>query len=223
MKKHILLAFAVLLCSIIQANQPEKIGILSAKAILSETDGYYVFSDNTCWKVFSFSKRRRSLKEWWNNVQLAPEIFECAPNNWNVGTEIEVYPKAEFLGIPEENASNKIIIKNCSHVFVNAQTKQVLFGNALGTTDCIVQLFAESYQTGYDNGYTNGYAAGYSYGYVMGDLQGYNRGRLISYPKSATSMSKKRLLKKQSNKAASSKMKRKHARKTLKKQIEAVK
>ena len=185
MKKCFLLAITLLLCSTLPAIQPEKIDLLSAKAVLSNTDGYYVLSDNTCWRVFSFSKRRRSLREWWNNVQLAPEIFNCAPNDWNVGSQVEVYSKCEFLGIPEENAANKTIIKNCSHVFVNSQTGQVLFGNALETADCIVQVFKEAQRIGYDAGhaagYDSGHSAGYSEGHTIGYSEGYSEGHAAGY------------------------------------------
>jgi hypothetical protein len=173
MAMSLFLASSICLCSAMHAIQPEKIETLSAKVVLSNTNGYFVFADNSCWKVVRFSKRWRSLREWWNGVRLlVPETFDCVPDDWELGSQIEVYPKQIFPGIPEENASNKLALKNCSHVFVNSQTQQILFGISLKTAECITQLFIVAHQEGYDEGYSAGYADGYGRRRLSGSKKG---------------------------------------------------
>lgn len=84
MKKYLFI-FLSLLCSMAYAMPPETIAQLSARITVADGSGYYVLSDNSCWKVIYFSKRWRSLSEWWNNVRLVPEMFECSPKDWIEG------------------------------------------------------------------------------------------------------------------------------------------
>jgi hypothetical protein len=183
MKKYFLLALSFLLCAGVYASPPEQIVTLSGKAILSSEQGYYVLSDSTCWKVINFSKRWRSPLEWWNNVQLAPETFDCIPSSWDLGASIDVYSKFDFPEIPLENASNKTDLVNCTHVLVNSVTNQVLFGTALETADCMVRIFNEAYKDGHDIGYSRGHDAGYSSGHDAGYNTGYSTGYTIGYNK----------------------------------------
>lgn len=181
MKKWFL--FMILSCSMIYADQPEKIEMLSSKVICQNTNGYFVLSDGSCWKAVSFSKRWRSLSEWWNNVQLVPDNYECVPNDWYLGAQIAVYPKFGNLEVNEADASNQEVLKQCTHLFVNTRTGQVLFAISLQPAECIIQLFADAHEDGYNKGlyearlknyqnssdsYKRGYAEGYKDGYVKG-------------------------------------------------------
>jgi len=183
MKKWFLVAAVALSCAVIHADDIEKIETLSSKVILQNTDGYFVFSDGSCWKAIGFSKRWRSLSEWWNNVQLVPAHYECVPNDWFLGTQIEIYPKRQALKVDEADASNQEALKQCTHLLVNTRTAQVLFAIALTPAECIVQLSKEMHKDGYDQGfhkgrletytnatniYNDGYAAGYKIGYAEG-------------------------------------------------------
>jgi hypothetical protein len=169
MRKYFLIPLLLLLmCSLAHAMPPEKIAQLSAKVILTNDNGYYVLSDNSCWKVIYFSKRMRSLSEWWNNVRLVPETFECSPKDWVEGTYIEIYSKRDFPEIPFQNASNQNDLINCSHVLINTASKQVLFANALSIADSMVLVFNQAYEDGYNKGYGIGHSLGYTLGYSTG-------------------------------------------------------
>lgn len=183
MKKLFLIMLAVLSCSAISAGVPEKIELLSSKAILANTEGYYVLSDGSCWKVIGFSRRWRSFNEWWNGVQLVPKNYECVPNDWFLATEIEVYPKFENLQVNEADASNEEALKQCTHLLANSRTGQVLFAIALHPADCMVQVFNDAHADGYNKGYEKGrldfyqngadiYKSGHSEGYKAGYAEG---------------------------------------------------
>jgi hypothetical protein len=177
MKTWSIIALAFLAFSFSSVNPPEKIEMLSAKVILQNTNGYFVLSDHSCWKAVGFSTRWRSLSEWWNNVKLVPENFECVPNDWALGTEIEVYAKYENLTVNESDASNQETLKQCTHLMYNRRTGQVLFAIALHPVDCVVQLYNDSYNDGYNAGYSKGrstsYQAGHDDGYRSGYADGY--------------------------------------------------
>lgn len=158
--------------------------MLSSKVILQNTNGYFVLSDGSCWKAIAFSKRWRSIKEWWRNVQLVPKNYECIPNDWYLGTHIEVYSKYENLEVDEANASNQEDLKQCTHLLANTRTGQVLFAIALHPADCIVQLYNDSYGDGYSDGFSEGrmeshknandiYNSGYADGQKAGYAEGY--------------------------------------------------
>ncbi len=175
---------AILSCSFISADQPEKVEALSSKVILESADGYFVLSDGSYWKVVQFVKRWRTPSEWWNNIALVPKNYECTPSDWFLGSQIEVFSKQETtLTVDEMNASNHETLKKCTHILWNARTDQGLFAIALDPADCIVQLHndarSEGYNKGlrdglqkssknsseaYDKGYTDGYNAGFREG-----------------------------------------------------------
>jgi hypothetical protein len=174
---------AVLSCSFVYAEGPERVEALSSKVILQNTSGYFVLSDGSCWKAIGFAKRWRSLTEWWNGVELVPENYNCVPNDWYLGSQIEVYPKYEYLRVNEADASNQEDLRQCTHLFANTRTGQVLFAISLHPAECIVQLFTESRKEGYDEGfslgrlssyqnaddiYNQGHADGYKAGYIEG-------------------------------------------------------
>lgn len=179
MRKWLLTALTIISCSTVFANFPEKIETLSTKIILENTNGYFVLSDGSCWKAIGFSKRWRSLSEWWNNVQLVPENYECVPNDWFVGTEIEAYSKYGNLEVSEADASNQEHLKQCTHLLVNRRTGQVLFATALPTSLCIAEVFNEAKAEGYNKGYNAGRAKGYENAneiYNNGYSEGYKKG-----------------------------------------------
>lgn len=191
MKNWIMIAVAAFSVSFSQGfgyggtktNEPERVAPISAKAILQNSNGYFVLADGTLWKAIGFSKRWRTLTEWWNNVQLVPENYECVPNDWFLGTDITVYSKYGNLGIKESDASNEETLKQCTHLLVNNRTGQVLFAIALDPAAGLVSLFNDAhhdcYIKGYNEGraknyqnaneiYNNGYSDGYKEGYADG-------------------------------------------------------
>lgn len=161
MRSSILTVILVLALFNVDAGDPEKIETLTAKAPLN-TQGFYVLSDGSCWKVFPFVKRTRSLTEWWNNEQLIPNNYEVVPDDWLIGTKIEIYPKQENLNVNEADAYNQNDLGQCTHLFVNAGNQQILFGVLLSTEDCVVQAFKEGYEAGYKKGRSRGFAAGWA-------------------------------------------------------------
>ncbi|MBS0620910.1 MAG: hypothetical protein JSS61_05585 [Verrucomicrobia bacterium] len=191
MKNWCLVVIASLSCSVMYPSSAPDAEILSSKVILQNTNGYFVLSDRSCWKVIGFSPRWRSLSEWWNNVQLVPENYECVPNDWYLGTEIDVYSKYGNLQVSEANASNQEALKQCTHLFVNRRTGQVLFAIALEPAQCILDLHRDAHQDGYDEGYSFGrraahnstaqaYENGHSDGYKVGYREGYQAGQRSS-------------------------------------------
>lgn len=184
MKRYLLVAVAMFSCIALSASEPERVEMLSSKVILQNTNGYYVFSDGSCWKVMGFATRWRNLTEWWNSVQLAPQHYECVPSDWYLGSQIEIYPKYGNLEADEANASNEEDIRRCTHLLVNSGTGQVLFAVALDPGVCIAQLYTEAHEDGYklgydlgskqryndvyNNGYSDGYKAGYGEGFQSG-------------------------------------------------------
>lgn len=182
MKKCFFTLVLFLGCSLCYGAKLEKIESLSSKVILQDTNGYFVLSDGSCWKVIPFQKRWRSLFEWWNDVQLVPENYVCVPNDWYLGTEIEIYPKYECT-VNEGDASNQELLKQCTHLLVNSRTKQVLFAIALHPAECTLQLFHDVHEEAYNKGFNDGQMANhrsgteiYNRGYSSGYQDGYHAG-----------------------------------------------
>lgn len=170
---------AVLICCFASAQECEKVETLCYKMVLKDSASYFVLSDKSCWKVVGFSKRWRSLAEWWEGVELAPEAYNSSPSDWYLGAQVEVYPKYGHMQVPEENASNQSIIKQCTHILVNSKTGHVLFGIALEAAECMSQLYEEGIGVGFEKGrqvgyknaneiYNSGYTSGYEDGYRAG-------------------------------------------------------
>ena len=188
MKKWFLVIAAAFSCSLLYANYAESVATLTTKVILQNTNGYFVLSDRSCWKAIGFSKRWRSLNEWWNSVELVPSNYECVPNDWYVGSEIEVYSKYRNLNVYEKNAANYEELKQCTHLLVNGRTGQILFAIALEPEECMNQVFKDAYGEGYKKGvsegaaksyknttdsYNDGYNEGHKDGYYVGYQEGY--------------------------------------------------
>lgn len=187
MKKWGLIAVVIFSFSTVYGDRPEKQETLVAKVILQNTNGYFVLSDGSLWKAIGFCKRWRTVGEWWNDAQLVPKNYECLPNDWFLGTEVWAYSKYENLQVDEDDASNKEVLKQCTHLLVNNRTGQVLFAIALNPADCVVHLFNEAHDEGYSQGYTQGqlknsqnahemYNKGHADGYKTGYIEGYQIG-----------------------------------------------
>ncbi len=131
---------------------------------MNDTTGYFVLSDGSLWKAIPFATRYRSLSEWWNDVQLVPENYECVPNDWMIGSQVEVYSKYGNLNINQSDASNEYALRQCTHLLVNSHTGQVLFAAALNPAEGIMRLFTEAKAEGYSSGHSSGYLQGYSLG-----------------------------------------------------------
>lgn len=185
MKNWFLLAALVL--SSVGSADPERVSTLSTKIVLEDTSGYFVLADKSLWKAIAFSKRSRSLSEWWNAIELAPKNFECLPDDWSLTAEIEVVPKKESQ-VNVANASNQDLLEKCTHLLFNKKTEQVLFAMALDPSECLTQLFKEASAEGYAKGlkkgeaksnkmYNDGYTDGYRSGYQVGYQSGFRAGR----------------------------------------------
>jgi hypothetical protein len=131
---------------------------LKAKAALSNTNGYYVLSDGSCWKVVALTPRWRSFSEWWEGIELNyPANYDCVPSNWRLGDEIEVCPNDFLFEIDESVISNPKTIASCTHALFNRHTKEVLFGIPLDPASFLVTVFNSAYKDGYNSGYDDGY------------------------------------------------------------------
>ena len=168
------------LCSFSHANEPENIQHLSGKAVLPSGNGFFVLSDQSCWKVVGFCKRWRTVSEWWNDEQLIPKCYETTPDDWNLDAPIEVYSKYPNLTANEEDASNQKSLQKCSHLFVNQLTGTVLFAQPLSTAACVSQVFNSAFESGYNKGHKAGYQKGRSSSnddaYKTGFKDGYDKG-----------------------------------------------
>ena len=184
MKKMLFALFVILSCSFVQASNPEHVDILSGKVVLQNSNGYFVFSNGSCWKAIGFAPRWRTLSEWWNNVEIVPQTYQCVPSDWVLGTQIDVYTKFGNLNVNEADASNQDQLKQCTHLLHNKRTGQILFAIALHPADCIGQVFAEAKKDGYDEGYTKGRLSNYQNAteiYNDGYKAGYTKGFKAAY------------------------------------------
>ncbi len=178
-KRYLVCVLALFCCSLIHANRPERIESLSCKVIMENTNGYFVLSDRSCWKAITFLKRWRSINEWWNGAELIPKNYECVPNNWFLGSTIEVFSKYGNLEVNEENASNVDEIRRCTHLLRNPQTGQIIFAIALEPAECLSLLYCDASEESYSKGYQAGRLASYHNSteiYNQGYNDGYNAG-----------------------------------------------
>ena len=126
---------------------------LTEKATFLNADGYFVLADGSCWKVVGFAKRWRTICEWWNNTTLIPESYESIPNDWVLGTEVTIYPKAEYISVNEDDATNSHELKNCPYLLVNQTTGKILFALPLEGTDCMERVLKAALHNGFYNGW----------------------------------------------------------------------
>lgn len=164
---------AALFCAQVFAYEPGIVKTLSAKATLKNTQGFFVLSDGSCWKVIPFEKRWRSFSEWWEGIELnVPEDYECLPKDWNLGAEIEVYPKSFATDVDEYDAYNQKALKQCTHLLCNRNSEEVLFAIEFAPWSFMAMVFNNAYSEGHDVGWKKGHNAGYSEGYQNGYNQG---------------------------------------------------
>ena len=170
-------------CSVCCASQLERVEALVSKAVLKNSDGYFILSDGSFWKVITFVKRSRTLSEWWNSASLIPEQYECVPNDWFSGAEIQVFSKANHLEVDLANASNEKALKQCTHLLYNSKNGQILFAISMQPSEFIDTLFKDARKEGYNAGYsdgryqsTNDARASYNKGRDEGYKSGYQAG-----------------------------------------------
>ena len=156
MKRWILLAIFAMTCASMDASILERAGTLSSKVTFDDESGYFSLGDGSFWKVIGFTPRWRTLREWWNNVQLAPEEYYAHPKDWLIGTIVEAYPKYGNLDVNESDATNQEALKQCSHLLYNTRTQQVLFAIELHPADLLIHLNQDAQKHGYNQGYAAG-------------------------------------------------------------------
>ena len=166
--------FCFFYCCCINGNE---FAILSSKFSTQNGHSYFFLEDGSSWKVISFKKRKRSLLEWWHNVELiVPEAYESSPENWHTGASIEICNKIHHLDIDDKNASNAKELKKCSHILINRNTMQILFGKPMKFDQCLLEISDEAYSRGYENGYDTGYRSSYKINYNEIFEKGYEKG-----------------------------------------------
>ncbi len=189
MKKWFLCLCLWLSLASLGASEPEKVEMLLGRVILENTQGYFTLADGSHWKVIAFSKRWRSLTEWWRGEALIPENYNCQPKEWLIGTEIAVYRKYGNLEVKESDAANQEMIRQSTHLFANTRTGQILFAIALDPALCLSMLYKEAKKEGETKGFEKGrmstyrngteiYDQGYQAGYTVGYQQGFEEGLL---------------------------------------------
>ena len=191
MKKLCILLLALFTCSLSYADRPEFSDILSSKVIDKggDREGYFSFLNGTCWQVVGFSPRWRTLSEWWNGVELAPDNYTGRLEDWQTGTQIDIYPL--YGGSAEvnlNNASNQEILVQCTYLFVNTRTRQILFATPMHPGECMTNVAEKFYKSGKQDGYAKGlsegrnqkarsYEQGHADGYEVGYAAGLAAGR----------------------------------------------
>ena len=179
--------FAISMIVVSAYAQDARVEKLNAKISLNGQEGYFVLSDQSCWKVISFEKRWRTISEWWNNAELITDEYLSGPDEWFQGADIQVHSKVDFLHVNEANASNQNVLKQCTHMLVNASNGKILFAISLQPADCLAHLYQDAHKMGYNKGYNDGYYEkrenateirnqGYKEGYNKGYEHGYADG-----------------------------------------------
>ena len=149
---------------------------LIGKAATYEDEGYFILSDNSCWKVVGFVPRWRTISEWWAGTELLPAGYEVLPKDWSLGSVIEVYAKHQILSGNENNASNKDKLRSCTHLLICPNTGMTLFASPISSVDCMINASESSYNKGYNQGYHAGYSDGRSTTNAHEYNQGYDDG-----------------------------------------------
>ncbi len=174
MKKWLGVIIATLFSCGVFADAPMYAPVLKAKFI-GNSKSYYVLSDGSHWQVVGFEPRMRGLSEWWNDVQLAPDIYRCVPSDWAEGVPVAAYMKYGNLTVDENNAANQELLKQCSNLLVNQGNGQILFAIPLDPISCFLQACQEAENKGYKKGYAAKYIqnqqennARYDEGYRIG-------------------------------------------------------
>lgn len=179
MMKYVVFFNCALVSCILHAEDENKLS-LSSKVMIQSHTAFYALSDGSFWKVFSFTPRWRSVSEWWNDVKLIPNSYECDPSDFYVGCDLEILTKLDHDLANHENATNKDIISRCTHLMHNVHTDKYLYALKLKPEHLLTELYNESFKDGYHKGfekgkqfnnidasiqYKNGYEAGFYNGY----------------------------------------------------------
>lgn len=179
MIKYLLACLCVLNMGLSASESKEHEDVLVSKVVVNDFSGFYSLSDGSIWKVMGLTPRWRTLSEWWNSIQIVPEDFECAINDFYVGANIQIIPKHEYEAFSDGCASNKNDLARCSHIILNKGTNKCVFAVALKPETAIVEVYNESFKQGYSSGYNKGrlatnveaydqYEKGYQAGYQNG-------------------------------------------------------
>lgn len=201
--KRLVLFFCGVFCSFGFSQNFDREEKLASSVLINDKVGYFCLSDGSLWKVITFTKRWRSLGEWWEGVQLAPESYETSPKDWLLGSEISICSKFEAIEVNELDAVNHDELKQCTHLLMNQGTRQVLFAIPLTSMQCMDLIFKEGKLLGYEEGYNeasmnkivshkknteNAYKTGYETGKKIGFEQGYEKGYEKGYERGILSL-----------------------------------
>jgi len=154
------LFLACLLFSVsVFADEAEHRGDLSGKVVIQSDFGYFLLSDGSYWKVYSFAIRSRGFFEWIRGIQLlTPENCDCKADDWVLGSSVEAYPKSGTY-IDLSDADNIDALKNCTHFLVNTNTGKILFCIPLLPADCMTQIYQDAARLAFSKGYQAGFSA----------------------------------------------------------------
>lgn len=157
MMKCFLICFGLLVAPLYAEEQE---ATLSAKIMFDPSIGFYSLSDGSIWKVMSVTPRWRTISEWWYNVHIVPEHFECSIDDFCVGAKIKIMPRCEFEAFNDEFIGNKEALAQCSHIFINTETNKCIFGMGFKSENALLEVCHEAYKFGYTYGYDDGYHDG---------------------------------------------------------------
>jgi hypothetical protein len=179
MFKYLLSCLCMMNAAVFAQESIEQEGVLASKVLIKDASGFYALSDGSIWKVMGLTPRWRTVSEWWNSIQIVPEDFECAINDFYIGAKLKIVPKHAYDAFDDQCASNKEELARCSHIIINTDTNKCVFAVALRPETALVEVYNESYKQGYSTGYNKGrlstnieaynqYEKGYQAGYQNG-------------------------------------------------------
>lgn len=135
---------------------------LVGKVFLSESKGYFIFSDGTFWKVATVQKRSRGPLEWLCGTELiVPSEYEWKIDECSLGDLFESFAKNRELPFDESHAANQEELKALSHLFIHQPTEKMVFAKPLHPADFLNELYKDAHDRGFALGYATGHDAGY--------------------------------------------------------------
>lgn len=184
MKKLISL-FALCVCHVFAGSEDlDDTFNLSSKIDIDSSGSYFCLSDGSLWRVYDFNPRWRSLSEWWHDVSLVPQEFQCKTKDWFLGSDIQVISKQETNPACLDDADNQRILKNCTHLLYNVAAGKYLFAVHLDPKDCLLSLYQDAFNLGHKKGYSEAKlqsntdsAREFKKGYEAGYYKGFNDGK----------------------------------------------
>ena len=136
-------------------------GALVGKVVPSDSNGYFIFTDGSFWKVSSFVTRWRTLREWVSGDELyVPDDYQCTMNAWSFGDIYEVCYKNGNLRVDESHASNESDLKKHSLLMMNPRNKKIFFASQMQPENFIKEIYDLAYDAGYSKGYDYGHSVG---------------------------------------------------------------